>query len=110
MRIFREVARTRKHSAWPHTEDVEAFRARCTGAIDAIIAREVGRRVVVACHGGVINTYLSRVMDSEYDSLIGVHHTSITVVRGAGKRRALLAVNDHEHALRAAGITPFSST
>jgi len=99
----------RTHEAWPHVEDVPAFRRRSVSAIDAIIEREVGRRVVVACHGGVINAYLRRVLDSEYDHLVGVHHTSITVIRGADDRRALLQVNDHDHALQAAGVVPFTS-
>jgi probable phosphoglycerate mutase len=107
--IFRNAVSARMHDAWPHAEDIPEFRRRAVGAIDAILEREVGRRIVVACHGGVINAYLRRVMDSDYDHLIHVHHTSITVVRAADGRRALLQVNDHTHALEAAGIAPFTS-
>src|SRR5690606_11456640 len=78
--IYRDVAATRLHSSWPACEDVPAFRARVIGAIERIIEESVGYRVVVACHGGVINTYLSHVLGSGYDHLVPIHHTSITVI------------------------------
>jgi probable phosphoglycerate mutase len=97
--IYREVNRTRRHSAYPHVEDAAAFRARITAAIDAIIEECTGMRVVVACHGGVINAYLSELFKSAYDHLVPVHHTSITVVRGADVRREVLTVNDYSHVM-----------
>jgi probable phosphoglycerate mutase len=97
--IYREVNRTRRHSAYPHVEDAAAFRTRMTAAIDAIIEESIGMRVVVACHGGVINAYLSELFKSAYDHLVPVHHTSITVVRGADVRREVLTVNDYSHVM-----------
>lgn len=97
--IYREVSRVRKLSAWPHCEDGEAFKERITGAIDRIAAESAGKRVVIACHGGVINAYLSVLFASGYDSLVPVHHTSITVVRAADTRRAVLTVNDYAHVM-----------
>ena len=97
--VYREVSRTRLHSAWPYCEDVPAFKERVVGAIDQIIAESIGHRVVVACHGGVINTYLSVLFGSAYDQLVPVHHTSITVVRGADTRREVLTVNDYAHVM-----------
>jgi len=102
--VYREVGRTRKHDAWPYSEDVPAFRARVVSAIDEIIAESIGHRVVVACHGGVINTYLSTLFGSAYDHLVSVHHTSITVIRGADTRREVLTVNDYSH------VMPFQSS
>lgn len=95
--IYREIRRQRRHEAYPHVEDVGAFRKRIIGAIDRIAAENEGKRVVVACHGGVINTYLSHLFSSAYDSIVTVHHTSITVVRAADERRAVLTVNDFAH-------------
>jgi probable phosphoglycerate mutase len=95
--IYREIRRARSHKAYPHVEDVDAFRARIIGAIDVIAEDNAGKRVVVACHGGVINTYLSHLFGSPYDALVTVHHTSITVVRAADVRRAVLTVNDYAH-------------
>ncbi len=97
--IFRHVNTTRKHSAYPHTEDADAFRARVISCIDRIAETNEGRRVVIACHGGVINAYLSHLMRSAYDHLVSVHHTSITVVRAADSRRELLTINDFAHVL-----------
>jgi len=97
--IYREVSRARKHSAYPHVEDVEGFKTRVVGAIDRIAEEGVGHRVVVACHGGVINAYLSHLFGSAYDHLVNVHHTSITVIRAADTRRAVLTVNDYSHVM-----------
>lgn len=97
--IYREVTRTRKHSAYPFCEDVDAFRERVFRAIDCIIDESIGMRVVVACHGGVINAILSRVLGSVFDHLVSVHHTSITVMRAADTRRFLLTINDYSHVM-----------
>ena len=97
--VYREVNATRKHTSYPHCEDVDAWRARVVGAIDRIIEESIGMRVVVACHGGVINGYLSHLMKSAYDHLVSVHHTSITVVRAADTRRELLTINDYAHVM-----------
>jgi probable phosphoglycerate mutase len=97
--IYRDVTRTRKHSAYPHVEDVDAFKRRIIGAIDSVIADNIGHRVAVVCHGGVINAFLSELFQSGYDHLVSVHHTSITVVRGADTRRVVLTVNDYAHVM-----------
>lgn len=97
--IYREVNHTRKNSAYPYVEDGEAFKRRVTAAIDTIAAESVGMRVVIACHGGVINAYLSVLFQSAYDHLVPVHHTSITVVRAADTRREVLTINDYSHVM-----------
>lgn len=97
--IYRGVSRTRKHSSWPHTEDGDIFKARIVAALDKIIAENHGHRVVVACHGGVINAYLSHLLGSAFDHVVTVHHTSITVVRAADTRRELLTINDYSHVM-----------
>jgi probable phosphoglycerate mutase len=95
--IYRQVSRLRSHSHYPHCEDVPAFRARIIAALDRIIEESTGMRVVVACHGGVINAILSQVLGSGFDHLVTVHHTSITVLRAADTRRELLTINDYAH-------------
>lgn len=97
--LYREIARTRKHSAYPHCEDVQGFHDRIVSAFDDIAAQNVGSRVAIACHGGVINSYLRHLFRSGYDHLVSVHHTSITVVRAADTRRAVLTVNDYSHVM-----------
>lgn len=97
--IYRGASRSRKHSAWPHVEDPEAFKRRIVAALDKIIEENHGQRIAVACHGGVINAYLSHLLGSAYDHLVSVHHTSITVVRAADTRRELLTINDYSHVM-----------
>ncbi len=97
--IYREVTRQRKHSAYPYCEDVDGFRERVFDALDGAIAESHGMRIVVACHGGVINAVLSRVLGSSFDHLVPVHHTSISVMRAADTRRVILTVNDYSHVM-----------
>ncbi len=96
-RIMREGNRTRRWDAYPHAEPRDEFRSRIVGALDGIMADHVGERVVVACHGGVINGYVAHVIESALDAPFTVHHTSITTVRGMDELRRVVQVNDHHH-------------
>lgn len=95
--IMREGNRSQRWDAYPHGEPRDEFRARVVSAVDAIAARHVGERVVVACHGGVINGYLAHVMASSLDTPCTLHHTSITTVRAMDDLRRVVQVNDHDH-------------
>ncbi len=97
--IYREGNRTRRWDAYVYGEPRDEFRARVIGAVDKIAANHHGDRVVVACHGGVITTYLSHLFGSPHDQVVSVHHTSITTVRAMGKLRRVIAVNDYHHVL-----------
>lgn len=102
--IFREHSRSRRWDAFVYSEDLEAFRGRVVQSLEGLLGHHVGERIVVVCHSGVINTYLSYLLKSELDLLVRVHHTSISVVRGADERRAVIAINDFDHVL------PFQSS
>ncbi len=95
--IYKEANRTNMWDAYTHSEPVDAFRSRIVSTIDQIIDSHLGDRVVVACHGGVINTYLSHCFQSAIDRVCTIHHTSITTVRGVDDRRAVVSVNDFDH-------------
>jgi len=97
--IYREANRTNRWDAYPHCEPIEPFRQRVVATVDQIAADNVGSRVVVACHGGVINTYLAHVFGADHDRVVSIHHTAITTVRAMGDRRAVLGVNDYHHVL-----------
>ncbi|MEO8538761.1 MAG: histidine phosphatase family protein [bacterium] len=97
--VYREVTRTRRNDAYPFCEDVDFFRDRVFTALDEAIAESHGMRIVVACHGGVINAILSKVLGSNFDHLVAVHHTSISVMRAADTRRVILTVNDYSHVM-----------
>ena len=47
---------------WDSDEDEATFRHRTIEAIESIIVRHPGERVVAACHGGVINLYLGHIL------------------------------------------------
>ena len=96
-RIMREGNRTQRWDSYPYSEPRDLFRARVVGAVDAIAAAHVGQRVVVACHGGVINGYLAHCLSSSLDTPCTVHHTSITTVRAMDDMRRVVQVNDHAH-------------
>ncbi len=109
--IYQEANRTNKWDAYIYSEPIEPFRQRIVAAIDSIMANHVGDRVVVACHGGVINTYLSHVFGADHDRVCAIHHTSITTVRGSDDRRAVLSVNDYAHVLPLqTQLNPFNAT
>ncbi|MBH76805.1 MAG: histidine phosphatase family protein [Dehalococcoidia bacterium] len=95
--LMREQSRTGRDSVWPDAEDVPAFRRRVTRAVAEIAAGNQGRRVVVACHAGVINHYLAETLSSSIDQMFPLHHTSITTIRVDGDRQAVLSVNDFSH-------------
>lgn len=97
--IYREANRTNRWDSYTYTESVPAFRERVTTTLDSLMADHEGERIVVACHGGVINTYLAHVFGASHDRVCSIHHTSITTVRGAGDRRAVVQVNDYSHVL-----------
>lgn len=97
--IFRESARTSRWDSYTYGLDHDGFRERVVEAIERVHADHVGERVVVACHGGVIATYLSQMWGASLDMVCHVHHTSITTVRAMGELRRVIAVNDFHHVL-----------
>jgi len=63
-----------------------------------IVSRHPGGRVVVVCHGGVINIYLGRVLGiRSRDIFFLPEFTSLTVVRVAGERAVVQTVGDYAH-------------
>ena len=96
-RIMKDGNRTQRWDSDPYAEPRDEFRSRVVGAIDAIMARHVGERVVVACHSGVINGYIAHALASSLDTPCTLHHTSITTVRSMDDLRRVVQVNDHAH-------------
>ena len=88
---------------YPYSEGGFEFRKRVINAIEGIMVSHRGERVVVACHGGVINAYVGHVIGSKYDMFFRPAHTSINIVAGADGRRALFRLNDVHHLETAEG-------
>lgn len=97
--ILRTASRSLRWDSYPYGEPRDEFRARVVDTIEGLAARHVGERIVVACHGGVINGYLAHVVESALDTPFEIHHTSITTVRASGDLRRIVQINDYGHVL-----------
>ncbi len=88
---------------YPFSESSYEFRKRVINAIEGIIAAHPCERIVVACHGGVINAYIGHIIASKYDMFFRPAHTSVNIVAGAEGIRALYSLNDVRHLMTAEG-------
>jgi broad specificity phosphatase PhoE len=87
---------------WDAIEGLEPsceFRHRVVQAVDGIITRHPGQRVVLVTHAGVINAYLSMVLDIPRDMFFLPEHASISVLRVLRDIYAVQNMNDFSHLL-----------
>ncbi len=91
---------------WTVDDDsMEGFRLRVVNAIEPLIEAHQGERIVVSCHGGVINEYLSHVLGLPvgrgffYPNYTSIHR----VMASAGGLRSVMTLNETTH-LRGAGL------
>jgi probable phosphoglycerate mutase len=87
-------------------EDEETFNARTIGAIERIIGEHRGERVAIVCHGGVINAYLTHILELEVGSrgFFYPNYTSIHRVAAASSgERSIVTLNETSH-LRGTGL------
>jgi broad specificity phosphatase PhoE len=95
--IRERMLRERKWDVYPYSESSFEFRKRTVNAVEAIIAENEGKRVVIACHGGVINAYIGHVIGVGSDMFFRPAHASISVVFSGHGVRALQTLNDVHH-------------
>ncbi len=81
----------------PYSESSFEFRKRTVNAVEAILAENEGGRVVVACHGGVINAYVAHIIGVGFDMFFRPAHTLVSVVAAGHGVRALHSLNDVHH-------------
>ncbi len=82
-----------------HVFDPEAFRARVRAGFDDIIRDSESKRIVVVCHGGVLNSWLSWVVGREHGVFFMPRYTSVSRVFVTADRRLRLAsLNELPHA------------
>ena len=89
----------KRWDVYPYSESSFEFRKRTVNAIEAILATHPGERVVVACHGGVINAYIGHIIGVDYDMFFRPSHTAVNVVLAGHGVRALKSLNDVHHLL-----------
>jgi probable phosphoglycerate mutase len=83
----------------PGCESTRSLRRRVIQSIEAILARHPRQRVAIVAHGGVINAFLSMLLDIPRDMFFLPDHTSLSVVRYAGYYYAVRSLNDSAHLL-----------
>lgn len=78
--------------------DMDAFVSRVNDTVDAISGAHSGQRVAMVCHGGVINAYLSRVLDLATPLFFEPGYTSVSRVRVSRTGgRGILSINETGH-------------
>lgn len=94
---------------WPGLEPWDVMADRVMAAFDRIVARHAGRRVLVVCHGGVINAVLATVSGGEYGTEVTIIlNTARTTLIHDGTAWSVETVTDASH-LEAAPLTPAQS-
>lgn len=89
-----------RHRSWdvyPGSERGTEFRHRTVNVIEGIIATHPGTRVVVACHGGVINAYVGEILGLATDMFFRPGHASVHRVLARGDVRSLRSLNETHH-------------
>jgi probable phosphoglycerate mutase len=80
------------------TESPADVVARMSAAVDEIVERHPGQRVVAVAHAGGITNYVAHVMRLEPGQLrLLPYYTSVSVVRALGDRRMVGALADTAH-------------
>jgi broad specificity phosphatase PhoE len=93
----------RSWDVYPYSEPSYEFRKRSINAIEAAIAHNSGERIVIVCHGGVINSYIGHIIKSPYDMFFRPAHTSVNIVVAGEGRRIVRLLNDTHHLTTAEG-------
>lgn len=85
---------------WHELVDVDPseFQSRVVGAIERLAFSNPGRRVVVVCHGGIINVYAGHILGLERYLWFEPAYASITRVLAARNGiRTVLSLNETGH-------------
>jgi len=95
--LARRFLATPRWDSLPGFESSRTFRWRVIEAIEGIIARHPGERVVIVCHSGVINAYLSMLLGIQRDVFFMPAHASVSTLRSSGDLYAVVQLNDTAH-------------
>ena len=89
---------------WNSDEDQAEFNGRVHESLEEIIGKHRGHTVVVSCHGGVINSYLARVLGLASSQFFYPNYTSIhRIAASSSGHRSILSINETPH-LRGTGL------
>jgi probable phosphoglycerate mutase len=92
------------NGSWTTPEEAQEFTNRVVDALEAIIKENRGGRVVVTCHGGVINEFLAHVLGLENRQFFYPNYTSLhRIAASSNGHRSVLSINETAH-LRNSGL------
>jgi broad specificity phosphatase PhoE len=87
----------RRWDCYPFSETSAEFEARIVTTIEGILAAHPAETVAVACHGGVINTFVGHQLRLREDMFFRPAHASVTRVLVGDGRRVILTLNEVHH-------------
>jgi len=74
------------------------FAQAVVSALEAIVDENRGKRVAVACHGGVVNVWTSHVIGFEAKMFFNPNYTSINRFMAASSgEKSVISLNEHHH-------------
>lgn len=92
------------NGTWTSPEEAQEFTDRVIDALESIIKDNRGGRVVVTCHGGVINEFLAHVLGLENRQFFYPNYTSLhRIAASSNGHRSVLSINETSH-LRNSGL------
>ena len=81
-------------------DDFKKFAATVCQSIEGIISDNKGKRVALACHGGVINVWASYVLGMDAKMFFNPNYTSVNRFMAASSgEKSLVTLNEHTHLL-----------
>jgi probable phosphoglycerate mutase len=94
-----------RHFVTEHvTEDRTAFATTVVSSLESLIDEHRGQRIVVICHGGVINMWAARVLGLGPDMFFEPYYTSVNRFMAASSgERSVVSLNEVGH-LRGADL------
>ena len=96
--VRERFARERRWDVYPYGETGDELRHRVAMAVEGIIATHAGSTIVVACHGGVINSYVGSVLGITHEDMwFRPNHASVHRVVAHGDRRVVRSLNEIHH-------------
>ena len=92
------------NGTWTTPEEAQEFTDRVIDSLEEIIKNNRGARVIVTCHGGVINEFLAYVLGLEARQFFYPNYTSIhRIAASSNGHRSILSINETAH-LRNSGL------
>jgi broad specificity phosphatase PhoE len=89
--------RERSWDVYPYTETSAEFKHRVVTTIEGIAATHAGQCVAIACHAGVINSYIAHLLGLAEDMFFRPGHASVSRVRVGDGRRVIHTLNELHH-------------